>query len=102
MAPLPDRMNLPCEESVDSFLTWYGMEPFSLPAEALQSQQPKPLKLLDPEPPVIVEAEPLVFHAAHAPPNPAVQQPQGIPARKPAGDEVLSCASNHLVEFRDD
>ena len=97
-APLPDRMNLPCEESVNSSLSWNGQRPFLLPAKAHQAQQPKPLKLLNPEPPVIMEAEPLVFHAAQAPPNPGIQFLEKPPVsltsplifKKPSKSDVLA------------
>jgi hypothetical protein len=58
--------------------------------------------LLKPETAVVVVAEPLVFHAAHAPPNPSVQFPQDLPAGEPARSEVLSGALNDSVEFLDD
>src|SRR5437773_7669706 len=46
-------------------------------------------------------AETLVFHAAQAPPNPRVQFPKGPPVGGPARSEVVGCASNDSVEFRD-
>jgi len=60
------------------------------------------LGLLDRPPAIVVVTEALEFHAAHAPPNPAIQFPEDVPTRKPAGGKVVSGASDDLVEFLDD
>src|SRR5438132_12116333 len=78
----------------------WRVRPFSCLAKALQAQQPEPLALLEPEAAVVMVAESLVFHAAHAPPNPRLQFPQNLPAGEPASSELLSGALNDSVEFR--
>ena len=96
-----DRVNPTRGESVLRSLTWLGWRPFSRPAEALQTQQTKLLKLLHPEASVVVVAETLEFHAAQAPPNPGVQYPETTSTCEPPCGEEVSRTADDLVELHD-
>src|SRR6266436_2901739 len=77
------------------------LQPFSWPAEALQTQEAESQKLLQAHPAVVMVAEAFEFHAAQAPPNPSVQIPKQPPASGPARGEVVGSALNDSVEFLD-
>src|SRR5579862_2467682 len=70
--------------------------------KAFQAQQSEPTKLLTAHAVVIMIAEPLVFHAAEAPPNPRVQVMEIPPVSGPMRGEVVGRALNNSVEFHDD